>query len=661
MDDTTELQMLRRMQALEDKSKGSSDSIADYVPDWLKNVGTAIYKGAAGTAAAAADAFAGSHDSADAAMALTGNGTRQVDTSMPVSRALESTGYQPKTQGEKYVNAGVRGLTAAATGPGSLASPMRAAAIGGSAGLGGEAAGQLPGIQGTSSEPWAKVTGALLGGGLAGLGSASIKNAPQLASEMFAGTDPAQVSIAKTLMDKARIAGVPINLDQALGTDTNVTNVVRALVGTKEGQAVVNQLRDQPGQVKNLAEYLTNRLPGVVREGADIANDSQGAATDALKAARQARTDATKGLFENSGSLTPQAFAGLYRQVKLAADDSPNTNKGALLSNLADSMTTPDGKMILDIQKLNGAFRTALTNAKNVNLSSSAGDREAIGTLANTIGDLRDQIGSYSPNFAKANALYSDISANTVDPLKKSVIGRVAGLAGEQTDKEAVNKLLPILAKGRDPKATSSDILRFADATSSQPDVFQDAVKTNFSNAVAKAEQQVNGQMSPNLPAAIEKNLLGTAQQRQGFKDQLEAVAVHQGLDKDALYPGFMAAMKIISAAGKRPGTLGPDSQALQDIASQSAVASGLKMIGLAPGKPAAEGVQRYLSGDAYRTLAENLTTPEGVAKLQQLAKTPLMSLKAQTLVGSLMSANAMSKPANVTNNTMGNLQGEAQ
>lgn len=672
-DEQKELDELNELRALAAVKAGKPDEGFNLL-DNLKNIGTAAYKGVAGIAAGAADALAGSHDVSDiVGAAASGKPPRPLDTSMPVSRALEETGYQPKTQAQRYVNAGVRGVTSGLVSPAGLAGPMRSAVTGGMAGLGSEGAGQLPGVHGTAAEPYARVAGALLGGVTGGIASSTVGNSKNLASEMFKGVNPTDIDRAKELMAKSRIAGLPVNLDQAMGKDTNITNLVKALVSRKEGQPVVDQLRGQTEQARQLATRVTDGLPGNVQEPAVIANNSQAAATDAIKAARAARTAQTKPLFDRAGNVDDSMLETMHAQVKAAAEAAPDTNKGMLLSKLADILdnakkrAAPQDSGFLDqhgnpimnpgtpvpMEELNASLRSTMNQAKNVNLSTSANDKEAVGALGKMVGDLRDQMGAVSPEFKAANALYAKISADTVDPLKKSVVGRVAGISGELADKEAVNKLLPVLAKGRNPEAATSEILEFA--AHSPPPVLQDAVKTHFSNAVAKAETQVNGKLSPDLPSAIEQSLLGDKMQRQGMHDMLNAIGRQVNpAEPDLLRRGFMHAMEIMSAAAKRPGSIGVGAGELDAITKQSHVAQGLSMIGLAPGKPLGRGLERLYSANAYRTIAENLTTPEGVAKLQALAKVPLMGPKAQVMLATMLAGQSADKGTGIQQSNPG-------
>lgn len=686
-----ELAALRELKALHAEKAGGVvsepswwDKASDMVPDVVKNIGTAAYKGVAGIAAGAADALAASHDVSDLGSVFSGKPPRVLDKTMPVSRALESTGYQPKTGGERLLNAGVRGATSGLISPAGMVSPVRAGIVGGLSGLSGEGVGQLPSVKGSPSEPYARAIASVLGGAAGGVLTSPMRNRSELAREALQGIHEDELNAAKDTMLRATRTGVPLNLDQALGKDTNVTNVMKVLVSRKEGQPLVDQLRKQPEQVQVLSGRLKNLLRGEVKEPAVVANESQSAATMAMTNARQARSNATRPFYQAAGDLDAGFVDGLHKQVLRASEAAPDTNKGALLAELADVIKgagkraegTPsglldaNGKLIpavplpISAEQLNDSFRSFATNLKNVNVNSKAGDKEAVGSVLGTLKDLRAQIGGVSPNFKLANDLHATLSRDVVDPLKKGVIGRVMGAAGELADKEAVNKLLPIIAKGRDPSSNTSEILQFAAATRNNPRVMQDAVKTYFSGIVADAEQQMHGQLSPNLAKVIEKKLLGDANKQQGWKDAVQAVAGGTEANPSRLYKGFMNGMKILSAAAKRPGGLGPDGAALDEIARESVTAGGLKMVGLAPGKPAARAVERVLAGDAYRTLADNLTTAEGVKRLQELAKLPAMSRKAQVLMSTILataSADHGIKPPEVQLSTPGDQRGEQQ
>lgn len=683
MTEREELEALRRMAELEAREKAQPstwDGVKEFAGqalDKAKLVGSAAYKGFGSTVAGALDALAAQPDFGDVLRAEMGQ-KREFDTSAPFSRALEASGTQPKTTTDRYIDSGVKGLTGALFGPGAIVGPGKAAITGVAAGLGSQAAGDMPGVKDTKYEAGARLLGGLAGGVGAGAIASQRRNAPELAAEVLRDAPKNELERAKALMVSARQVGVPLNASQAMRRPSNIDNAVEMLTKTKEGQVLTNQLRNQPSQTRVLAKELSSNLPGKVGSKQGIANATQQAATDALVTARKARTDQTQPLFEMSGNVPESVLDDLIVKVGGEAKRAPDTNKGALLGELENFLTrakernSPQPTGILDasgnpimgpatplpMQELNATMRSYLNRAKNVNLSSSAGDKEAIGGLQGMISSIRDDLGVVSPNFKKANDLYAQISAQRVDPLKKGVIGDVAGITGAVADKAANPVFARVLKEGRSPNipAKDSPILQFAAETKAQPEVFRDAVKTHVFNAIDDANLQIANAPAPNFPKALEKALLGNTRQRQGFKDMMNAIEQNAPVPmaKNTLYQGMLKGMQILNAAGKRPGSIGPGATDLSEVAGKSALATTLRATSFRAGPMAGGAVSNWLSSDAYRKIAEGLSTPEGLANLQKLAKLPAMSPAAQVIVNSMLAAGAANKPPEVQPSTPG-------
>jgi hypothetical protein len=637
------------------------EKLSGYMPDVVKNIGTAAYKGLTDIPAMAADAHAGGYDATDALMAASGLPPRKLNKNMPVTTALESTGYQPKTQGERYVNQGVRAATGAMMGPGSLAGRGKAALTGGIGGLAGEGAAQLPGVKGTSAEPYARITAALLGSGATAAGLSQVRNTKDIAKEALLDFKPEDLDRTLKTLQTSHHPGMPVRLNasQAVGKPTNLDNLVELLSTRVEGQPLIEQLREQPKQIKNLAERLQRTLPGTAKEPAAIANASQDAATSVIQKELKARSDAVRPYYKAAG-VAPQEFLQQTEQrLAQAVLANPDTVKGALLDDLrqvftnakargqgkASTLLDAKGKPFagaenpISMEELNDSMRSLTTGLKNVNTNSKAGDKEAVGNLLAAVKGIREEMGMLSPSFKKGNDLYAEISSSVVDPLKKSVTGRVSGRSGALADVEGVNKLLPILAKGRDPKtpASSSEILKFAQDTKATPEVFQDAFKTHVSKALADVETTLVGQPAANIAEVVKQKLFATPAQQQGMRDAITGIAKAQGQDPKRVTEGFMQGLRMIEAAAKRPSNLGPSAQQFEQMAGRSKFASTVQLASLNAGNQAGKGFRGWVTSKTYQELADNLTTPEGFARLQELAKTPIMSRKAQAILNTLV------------------------
>lgn len=681
--DAQQLEDLRRLTALQGASpKEEEGVISRNTPDWMKNLGTAAYKGVIGmTVPSALDAHSGSHDFSDAVLSSFGQPERQLDKTMPISRAIADSGYQPKTQGERYVSEGVKGVTSALTTPMGAIGPVRAGVTGLLGGLGGEAAGQLPGVKDTPVEPWMRVAGALAGGAAPSVGLAQATNLKELAHLGLGKWTPEQWTATKNNMLNAKnqIAPVDLNISQAANFPSNIDNVVDALTKHKQGTALIEQLRGQPEQVQNLAKRLEDSLKGTVKEPAQIANESQEASSGVIKSAKTARSNAVRPYYENAGNVPVDFLKRMETEIKNRAAAAPDTMRGDVLGELKDTFTkaikrsegTDTG--ILDsaerpiigapnpisVQELNESMRSLMATKKIPNAASKPADAYAIGDLSNAMTNVREELGAINPSFQKGNALYKQLSP-AIEDLKKSEIGRIAGKTGALPDVEAVNKLLPLIAKGRNPNSSSSEILHFAEQTADNPEVLQNAFKTHFSNALAKVETNIEGLPADDIAAKVKKQLFATPAQQQGIKDSITGIAKQLGKEPGQAYNGFLNGLKLIEAAAKRPEGLGVSAEDIKGIAGSSLLGSGVQLLSLNAGNQAGKGVKALITGNTYRKFAELATTPEGLDKLQELARVPIMSVKAQSILNEAL-AGARQIPTGIQDsNTVGN-QGESR
>ena len=685
MDDLDQrLEWARRAKELQDGLKSGepqvsvADSISNSIPDAVKNIGTAAYKGVLGLPALAGQGLLNinrqerqwNNDLFDTIFR-----TQSPEATAPdIMKMLNESGYQPKTTSEKYVNAGMQGA-AGMVGPGLIANPVKALITGGVAGLSGEAAGQV--TAGTKLEPYARVVGALVGGGLTGVGLTRVKNAQDVTQKAFHSWTAEDYNRAAKEMETAGKSAVPIKLNvaQAVGRPTDVDNLVEALVTREQGRPLIDQLRAQPQQAYNLADKLKTDLPGSVQEPITLSNAAQKAATETYQAAKNYRTAKVRPLYEAAGTVPESFLQKVHGELGKAIEVAPDTAKGELLADLQQIFTNAlkrgkgenspilqasgqafgGAEKAIPMTELNDSMRSLTTSMKSLNASTKAGDKEAVGNLLASVKDIRNAMGEVSPQFKAGNKLYEEISRTFVDDLRKGVTGRVAGVTGALADKEAVNRLLPILEKGRNPNAKTSDILRYATETKAYPEQFRDAVKTHFSNAVESIEKAAKGQPVENFAEQLKKKLFATPSQRQGLADALDGIAWQTGDTSGKLKAGFMAGLRLLEAASKRPMNLGISPNDFENLAGASKLASGLQLLSLNAGNQAGKGFHGYVTGKTYKELAENLTTEEGLRRIEKMAKVPIMSRAAQVIMNSLAGSYGQTMGGVQQSNTVGN------
>lgn len=652
--------------------------------DAVKNIGTGLAKGFGGLATLAGDAFA---DDPQTRMAVAAAGGKQPKVG-DVSRMVAGMGYQPKTAPERYAQSTAAGVGGALfPGPGLVSGPVKQMAIGGASGLGAEVGNQLSG-----NNPLAAIGGGLLGGGAMGLATSLKGNAPALARETLEGVSPQQLEQAKGNMMQAQAAGIPINLSQAMERPSNIDSLVQSLANSRYGKNVTQQLNNQPDQVSLGMESQLLRVPGEARAPQIVANNAQDVATKVINNAKRVRTQSwerthSKGVDklmrdaqgksvtvrEQSNMLGPDGqpivttrelpasgFVGMLPEgevsksaeglMKLAAE-RPNTGVGAELSALAGRLKK-DGRWITDTMQLNEILKDASARLKSPDLATAGIDAGGSKFIGSQIDNLRNTWGEKFEPFRAANAVYRQQTQDIVDPLKKSVVGQLAGRKGAVPDVDAAKgKLTALFDAGTVPGAKSSDILKMERSFRTIPQgadglsgsmAYQDAVKSWMASKVSAAAQQKGGRIDPAIAGNLEKVFLGSDTKAQGFRDMLVGLARSEGKSDDMYVKGMEKFLKITSRAARRPGSIqGISAGDASDIASQT-LATRNGQTTWSPLRGLLIRWSERVNADAYKEMDRLLTSPEGVDMLQKLAKVPATSPLAQTAVATFLGTNAV-------------------
>lgn len=647
MPDNPTPQQLQQLAAIQQKQ--ANPSFGDQVMtglgkagDFLKNIGTAAYKGIADLAAGAGDALAGSYDYTDAARASMGLPVRQL-TPNAVSEALDKTGYQPKDRTEQITANIVRAMAGAATNPqgimaggGNIAKVMaQNALIGAASGAGGEAAGAVV------DNPYARLVGSLIGGGVAGTANAirQSSNTASIAKKALSDVSPKDLETAKANMLQAQEAGVPINLSQAMPKGSNIDAIVETLANNSYGRNISKMLQsDQP---TNVAMALEGQLAGVPGEIAPSmqapANAVNQAATSVVGAAKRARTAEFQQTLQDVGIGMPkdvpeQAVQSAYQKLGATAAQYPNTALGDMLSTLQGKLLNGDN-LITDANQLNEIFKETANSLKSPDLATKGIDAGRANYMRQVIDTMRNDLGDAFEPLRQANAGYRANTEEIINPLKQSVVGRLATARGAKPDVEASTaRLQGLFDRGTVPGSPQSEIIDLADALKNVstathgidgPEAFQNAAKTWLADKLSKVQSPSDSRVQTNAAQRFVQ-MFGNGQQptaqSQGLKDVLAGVARTQGVPEATYVQGMENLSKVIGMAARRPATVqGVNEAALNAMASGSPVSiAGRTRTGLLPNL--AERWNAAIRADAYSTMDRLLTSPEGVDMLKQLA-----------------------------------------
>lgn len=228
--------------------------------------------------------------------------------------------------------------------------------------------------------------------------------------------------------------------------------------------------------------------------------------------------------------------------------------------------------------------------------------------------------------------------------LKGSVVGRLAGRNGLAPDAEAqIGAKLQAVFSGKGDVAGATEIRQLQNELSQVEggnEAFVNAAKTHLANMMQKAVVQGSARAGETNATNLYRSLAGTQAQRNALNATLEAMATAAGRDATGVREvktGFNNFLQLVGAQAERPNriTSFPASEA-ERIAGHSTVAGTLRAIGN-PFARAGLGLQGKVSSRTMKQMDAIFSSPDAIEQLQALAKVPLMSRKAQVIMGSLM------------------------
>jgi len=618
---------------------------------------------------------------------------------MAVSGEVQKVGPKPETTGEKYLASTVEGVSGALAGPGGLVAPVRAAIGGAGAGVGAEVAGHLG-----DNNPLARLAGALVGGGAAsaatGLASRVRPQSADLAREAMEGISPKMLKAAQDMQTRAANSGVKMDLAQALeavgAPATNLATLRNVLANSRHGTDTQAVLRNQPKDLEMLADVTVGGLPGPQWGAGQAANAVQEAATGVMNQAKQARGQAVSGLYAKAGELpagsrdqliatidnlmdkpgTTDAFnaaaKALRGKIAGVAESDADTAVAAALEKLANAprgkakalaaqevkMATEAARNVQPKPLMAADVDTAISDAtgpfKGTPLSPV--DPKSAGQVKNLAGTVNRQLQDISPEIKAAEAKFAQISQEVVDPLKQSVVGRLATPRGYRPDVEASSaKLESIFSKGSDAQVAEAarDIPKmFNELRKVDPDAAPAAAKAFLRSRLDKAFGSTPGEViegavtSPDAAKALRDSLFASRAQEQGVRDIAVGIARSYNLNEDQVVRGLSHFMQITKGLASRPDKVGGLNWG--DVAKaggKSTLADVARVYGFMPFERVARKIEDAALARTFQQFDKILTTREGADLLLQLSRTPNMSDKAALALSQFGATAAATAP----------------
>lgn len=576
--------------------------------------------------------------------------------------------HLPKPAEPSFANAALEGAGGAFAGPTGAIGPIRTAVSGALAGGGGEGAARLFGDNALS-----RGLGAVLGGGLGAIGAHARTNAPTLAREGLEDVKPVHLDQAVERMRWAQSQGVPINLSQAMPRASNVDDLVDALANSRFGDKTISQLRDQPERLHIRSKIEAGKLPGVQSSPQDVANRAQEAATGAIKSGEAQASAAYRAALPAGTKVPVSNIQAFEDSLKSFAKANPNTAGADMANHVVSKLKIESGApaqkvplgsgkfssriqkvgaptpptYIDDAQQLKGAVDDAIQGF-GANTLGTAASAKDLNRYAAQIRDLWKQtVRQPGTPLDNAAGAARQVFTDTVNPMKKSITGDIAGPRGASETRQATaSKLESYFNKGTPQKGPSPILTLEKDLRNVDPTVFTDAVKTHIAGRLNKISPVEGERVAQDFAAQVKKTLAANPDQERGLRDMLAGVARSQGLPEKELVDGFMNFIRLSTTAARLPGRVSglPVRDAIER-AGESGVATALQAGPFGSFYQMGRRIRMALSADAFRTIDKLITTPEGVRTLQELAKSPIMSLQSQNAIAAFYGSLGQSDP----------------
>lgn len=613
-----------------------------------------VIRGATSLAGSAGDLWGAlSHGIADTAARVTG-GDRQTfrdlaapeipfPTTESLRRAVErkiGPLAQPEGRAGRLIGGAIEG---AASSP--FGKPM--AVMGGLSGLSSEGAGQL--TAGTALEPWARVSAGLLAP--AGFQAwKQWKDVPGwMLRESTGDVTPQQWAEAQRRMEMGRKYGIDLTAPEAM-PPSSIQQLAADVAASKTGGRVFNDfMARRPGQVKSAVEKnLLDPIGAANTPDVNMARAKQ-AATDVIGGAEKARSAAVRPLYDAARreTIRPQELDAIKQQAaannpfldltsRKAADDFI-----AEINAVAGNPTAPNNAAALD-----KVYQAARNRVELPPIGATPEQKTAAAAIKPLNQILDNVLTAGSANIRAGRDEYKRITRDVIDPLTAGPVGRVAGRQG--FDPSVPQNLNPVSAVSNEAVARPESIRELYTQLGAQDKrAFPGIARTWLENAFDQATQRVQAGENRMMGANFAKSVYGTDQQIANFSETMRGVAISNGSkDPDGFVRGARNLMEILQMTGKVPGIGSPTGGriAANEMARSSMVAGAMESVSTAPLSPMSTKIRDWAMQGNYQRLAEVLTSPDAIKKIQELGKYKPTTTTAQALAASIIGANAASQ-----------------
>ncbi len=611
----------------------------------------------------------------------------------PASRALKGWGDRAesywKDLGDKSTIKGIPAAALEGVGGAATSGQLGLTSLLSGAGAG---TGQEVGKRVGGDSAAAQIGGALLGGLAGGVVGSKLSSArPQTAEisrEMLEGIDADTLKRAQAFQAEAFKNGAPggvrVDLAQALeavgAPAGNIRTVRNFLANRSQGNQVQQTLREQPGQLSMAADLYAGGLPGTNYGMPSASSRLVEASTNLIEEMKKARSAEVRQLYAAAGNMPEEGRKQLIT-IAQSMMQAPGTLKAVkdelatFIGKLSPSVDSQAARAVGDARKALAeasspsqrmAAQSQLAAAKapapppgplhaldvDTALSELTGpyrptplnpvDPKLRGQVKGVAGRLNEGLKNASPELAAAERRFSALSG----PINQVKAGPVGMMAGRQGFQEGIptpsGRFEALMQRGTDPSAKVSEIRTLGEQLmKADPEAVPNAVKAYVSSRIKQAmtpgPDSATAANNTDMAQKIAANLFGNELQYQGLKDAVSVSAKSLGQNPTDVVRGLDHLVRLTKAAASRPqGIGGLGQQEIFSMGGKSYGADALRVFGFLPFERAARRMEDVVLSKTLSELDTILTSPQGADMLAKLGKTPVMSKKALTILGTM-------------------------
>jgi len=527
--------------------------------------------------------------------------------------------YTPKTTAGDYTRtlmqfapaAGKAGAEGVWSGAKHLASRVGAPAIA------SETSGQL--TKGTELEPYARVAGAVLGAGGAGLVNRA-RDPESFLSSRVGNVTKEEYAQAQALMDKAAEFGTPISVSEALSKVTNGRTMLpeaqRVLEQTPKGGPTLRDFyKDRPQSNTQAAGKVMDTVSNKTANPSMIAEGVRNAASEELSNVRAFINKQTKPFYK--ASKTTEIPMDAYEELS----KNPSFQKA-----LADVQGDPElaqkiiGLPSNSVGVLNEVKKRLKTLENKVsNVGTETYDQYKASMRGTTGTQVRNTAAEASPEYAQALEQQASMRNELLSPLEQGPLGKLAKSKDiTQQHRALFPQNPPVVGMEQEVSDAISRI------TNIDPKTTQALVRQHLETSFNKATKDLVSGPNQYGAAKFASNIAGTEQQASNLEAAIRALP-----DGEAKWSQVSNMLDVFKAQGHRlpVGSATEFNKMIAaDLGKGTAVQEAVDTA-MSPSKwfsavadKGREMRARAVSGD----VAKLLTDPKGAEKLMNMQHNPL-------------------------------------